>query len=332
MVKRILVVSPNWIGDFVMALPAFQRFRAARPDAEISVLAKESVAPLWDFVDGVSRVFALRPGNRATFAAARELRGSGFAEAVILPNSFRSALIPFLARIPVRRGTPRHARALLVNDRVVPLTEAVMHQSFEDEFIMSGTYPGALGPAGFHPPAPNASGAIGVIPGAARGPSKRYPHFAEAAKLILKEKPDARFTVFGGAGEAALCEETAKAIGPAAENRAGRTSLAEFASELSGCSCVLCNDSGGMHLASASGVPVVAVFGCTDPEKTGPIGANAKIVRAEGVKASREIGRDDPAAVAALASIDPARVAAAWKELSERGPDAKFLKFCVTKK
>lgn len=299
-----------------MALPAFQRFRAAHSDAEISVLAKKSVASLWKFVDGVARVFTLQSGNRATFAMARELRACGFDEAVILPNSFRSALIPFLARIPVRRGTPRHARTLLITDRVVPLTEAKLHQSFEDEFIMSGSYPGALGPTGFHPPAANASGAIGVIPGAARGPSKRYPHFAEAAKLILKEKPDARFTVFGGANEFGLCEETAKSIGPAAENRAGKTSLAGFASELAGCSCVLCNDSGGMHLASASGVPVVAVFGCTDPEKTGPIGPNAKIVQAEGVRASRKISRDDPVAVAALASIDPARLVSAWRELS----------------
>ncbi|MBQ3672811.1 MAG: lipopolysaccharide heptosyltransferase II, partial [Kiritimatiellae bacterium] len=78
---------------------------------------------------------------------------------------------------------------------------------------------------------------------------------------------------------------------------------------LASCDAVLCNDSGGMHLASAAGTPVVAVFGRTDPDKTGPVGPGAVLVRAEGVSVSRRVARDDPAAVAALASIAPERVA-----------------------
>ncbi|MBQ7666582.1 MAG: hypothetical protein IJS46_01130, partial [Kiritimatiellae bacterium] len=92
-------------------------------------------------------------------------------------------------------------------------------------------------------------------------------------------------------------------------NLCGKTDLKGFAASLALCDVVLCNDSGGMHLASASGTAVVAVFGVTDPEKTGPIGRNATVVRAPGVVPSRAVGRDDSAAIAALASIDAKTVA-----------------------
>ncbi len=317
-----LLASPNWLGDVVMALPAVRRWRREHPAARLVVLAKPGVAPIWAAVEGVDEVVRLAPGNGGTFAAGRALRGRGFGEALILPNSFRSALIPWLARIPRRRGTAFHARWALVNDRVrFTPAERAMHQSREDLKIVCGDTAGDLADTGFRPPRADAAalralgvpeGAgplVGVIPGAARGPSKRWPHFAAAARLVAEAVPGVRFAVCGGAGEAALCDEVARAIGPAAANAAGRTTLPQFASLLAACDAVLCNDSGGMHLASAAGVPVVAVFGLTDPAKTGPIGPGAVIVRPDGARASRTISRDDPAAVAALASIAPERVA-----------------------
>ena len=317
-----LVVSPNWLGDAVMAMPAVRRWRGEHPATRLVVLAKPGVAPVWEMVDGVDEVVSLAPGNRGTFAAGRELRARGFDEALILPNSFRSALIPWLARIPRRRGTAFHARWALVNDRVrFSEAEKSLHQAREDFKILCGDTGGDLADTGFMPPRADAAALaalgvpagdgplVGVIPGAARGPSKRWPHFAAAARLVAEAVPDARFAVCGGAGEAALCDETSRAIGPAAANVAGKTSLARFASLLASCDAVLCNDSGGMHLASAAGTPVVAVFGRTDPGKTGPIGPGAALVRAEGVPVSRRISRDDPAAVAALSAIPPERVA-----------------------
>lgn len=323
-----LVVSPNWLGDAVMAMPAVRRWRGLHPATRLAVLAKPGVAPLWEMVRGVDEVVRLEPGNRGTLAAGRALRGRGFAEALILPNSFRSALVPWLARIPRRRGTAFHARWALVNDRVrFEGAEKAMHQAREDFKILCGDTEGDPADTGFEPPREDAASLaalgvpagggplVGVIPGAARGPSKRWPHFAAAARLVAAAVPGVRFAVCGGGGEAALCEETARAIGPAAASVAGRTSLARFASLLASCDAVLCNDSGGMHLASAAGTPVVAVFGRTDPDKTGPVGPGAVLVRAEGVSVSRRIARDDPAAVAALASIAPERVADACVRL-----------------
>lgn len=318
-----LVVSPNWLGDVVMALPAVRRWRGAHPATRLAVLAKPGVAPVWECVEGVDETIRLAPGTRGTFATGLSLRARGFDEALVLPNSFRSAFVPWLARIPRRRGTAFHARRALVNDpvRFSADEKRRLHQSREDFKILCGDTEGDLADTGFRPPRLDAGALralgvpagdgplVGVIPGAARGPSKRWPHFADAARLVAGSLPGVRFAVCGGAGETALCAETAGAIGPAAASVAGRTSLPQFASLLASCDCVLCNDSGGMHLASAAGTPVVAVFGRTDPDKTGPIGPGAVLVRAEGVEVSRAIARDDPAAVAALAAIEPARVA-----------------------
>lgn len=320
---NILVISPNWLGDAVMAMPAVQRLKKNRPASRLTLLAKSSVAPLWAMHEAVDQVVVLPAGTIATFRTAAQLRRQGFSKAYILPNSFRSALIPFLAGIPVRRGTAFHGRWAMVNERVrLPATDAQgapLHQARECLILLCGSSEGDLADTGFHPPPPRAlvglppaSGpTIGVIPGAARGDAKRWTGFAEAVKLILREVPGCRIVVAGSPGEMALCSRVAEAIGPAAVNVAGRTSLPEFAALLGHCQLVLCNDSGGMHLASAAGVPVVAVYGMTDPEKTGPIGPGAVVVRAEGVRPSRDIARNSAAAIVALATIRPETVAQA---------------------
>lgn len=316
--EKILVVSPNWLGDAVMAMPALARLVRERPGARVSVLSRPALAPLWRSVEGVADVLAVQKAESATFAAARRLRAAGFAEALILPNSFRSAVAPFLARIPRRRGTAFHARALLVNDRVrFSAAEERLHQALEYAKILCGSAECDFSLTGFRPAPPDASLAamlpagagplVGIVPGAARGPSKRWPRFAEAAALVAAARPDARFAVFGGKGEEETCAEVAAALG--APDFCGRTGLPQFASLLAACDAVMCNDSGGMHLASACGTPVVAVFGVTDPGKTGPVGPRAAIMRAEGVAAARAVARDDPAAVAALLSVSARRVA-----------------------
>lgn len=317
----VLIVSPNWLGDAVMAMPAVKRFRVENPDVSIVMLAKKSVAPLWRMHDSVDEIVELDKGNAATFAMARKLGARRIKQAFILPNSFRSALIPFLARIEKRRGTAFHARGLMVNDPVsfkIEKQTQKLHQSLEYMKILCGVAQGTVFETGFHPPKPALLQElerspneilVGIIPGAARGESKRWPFFAEAAKLVLEKNPAVRFIVTGAAGEAKLCRTVAESIGPRAVSVAGKTGLSEFAALLGHCRLVVCNDSGGMHLASAAGVPVVAIYGLTDPETTGPIGANATVVRAEGVTASRDVPRQSAAAVAALASIRAQRVA-----------------------
>ncbi len=324
--STILIVSPNWLGDAVMAMPAVKQFSIKNPGAVIVMLAKPSVAALWRMHDSVDEILELAGGNAATFAMARLLSAPKIGQAFILPNSFRSALIPFLALIPKRRGTAFHARSLMVNDPVSFKAEKAfgkLHQSLEYMKILCGEAQGDLSETGFHPPKPALMQELKmaqndipvcIIPGAARGESKRWPFFAEAAKLILTKNPAVRFIVTGAKGEADLCRKVADAIGDRAVSVAGRTGLSEFAALLGNCRLVICNDSGGMHLASAAGVPVVAVYGLTDPETTGPIGANATIIQAEGVSASRDVPRQSAIAVKALASIRAQRVASACLE------------------
>lgn len=318
--EQVLIMSPNWLGDAIMAMPAVKEFRRLHPGAHTIVLAKPAVASLWKMHDSVDEVVDLPPGNGGTFRAARALRDRGIFRTVILPNSFRSALIPFLARIGIRRGTASNGRSFLITDRVEMTSgeKANLHQSLEYMKLLCAKTEGDIFDTGFKPSAPSSaldpgfdrdSLIVGIIPGAARGDSKRWPYFAEAAKLVANGNARCRFIVAGSAGEGNLCAAVASEIGDKAVNLAGKTNLAEFAALLGLCHVVLCNDSGGMHLASAAGVPVVAVYGITDPRKTGPIGKGASVVQAEGVRVSRDVPRSSPEAVAALKSVPPEKVA-----------------------
>ena len=163
---------------------------------------------------------------------------------------------------------------------------------------------------------------LGIMPGAARGPSKRWPHprFATAAATVCAAT-GAHVLVLGAPAERDLCDTLARAIGPHATSLGGRTGMSELAALLSACRVVLCNDSGGMHLAAAMGAGVVAVFGLTDPTKTGPLGRRCRVVSPEGVVGSRRIARSSGQAVAALASIRPETVAREALTVWEMGDD-----------
>ena len=318
--ERILFMSPNWLGDAVMAMPAFCGLAAANPDAEVCVLARTGVAGLWRMNRRVSWVEELVPGNAGMVKAAGFIRRERFYRAVIVPNSFRSALIAYLGRVPVRRGTAGQLRGLLINDAVrFSEEEKSAHQAVE-YLAVAGCRGWDLSDTGFEPPVCRELSSFGidgsapcvcVVPGAARGESKRWPHFSEAASAVLAVRPECRFAVCGSAGERALCARVAAEIGHNAVDLSGRTNLEVFASVLAHSDVVVCNDSGGMHLASAAGTPVVAVFGLTDPGKTGPMGKRAVVVRpnVQGRAPSRRIAPDDPDAIAALASIKAETVA-----------------------
>jgi heptosyltransferase II len=121
--------------------------------------------------------------------------------------------------------------------------------------------------------------------------------------------------VLGSKKESELCERIASSIGLQAKSVAGLTSLPELSALLSRSLAIISNDSGGMHLASACGAKLVAVFGITDPVKTGPLGKNCMVMTADGVKGCREIRKDDPNAISVLRSIKPQSVITAAEEL-----------------
>lgn len=321
MENEVLIISPNWLGDAVMAMPAVKQLELASPaGTKLIILAKRAVAGLWRMHTSVCEVIELAGGNKATFAMARTLRKRGFKQVYIFPNSFRSALIPFLARIPRRRGTVIHARALMVNDGVrFDKGFDDKHQAIEYLKIVGAPLDSDLSNTGFAPEAADLPAefmgisshiCVAIIPGAARGDSKRWPFYAEAAKLILKQMPELKFVICGSPNEAPLCEQVANDIGASsAISLAGKTNLSQFATVLRKVNLVLCNDSGGMHLASASGTPVVAMYGLTSPTKTGPLGSNAIVIQPKGVKGARAISRNSEDAIAALRSISAEQVA-----------------------
>lgn len=325
--RRTLIVSVNWLGDCCMALPALQAWRAAHPGEWLAVLTKPGLRTFWAMAPVADDVCLLDPGPSGLWAARRRLRAVRFDEAIVLPNSWRAALAPWLAGIPRRTGVSRGARDRLLT-RIVPdaiQRDVARHQMWEYAALLgvrepmidaAGTVAGRLlvpAPESCRRMAgllPEGGAWVGMLPGAARGPAKQWPaeRFIETGRRLVRDA-GVHVAVLGTAGEAGVCGAVATGIGKAAVNLAGRTPLPELAAALGRCSCVVCNDSGGMHLAAVMGTPVVAVYGVTDPAKTGPVGRGHRIVSAPDVARSRDVERDSVRARAALEAVPADAVA-----------------------
>lgn len=313
---RLLVVAPNWLGDGVMAMPALQELRARlHPQAVLHLACKPGQTGLWQMHGAPSRIHALPSAARNLPQQARLLREEAYTHAVLLPNSFRSALAPFLAGIPRRRGTADPLRRLLVNDPVRLPRLPEEHQQWENARLLLGECPAQLPPPRLHPPAAATAEAasllqalptprLALIPGAARGPAKRWPgdRFAAVAAGWIAARGGA-VVWLGTAEDHSLCAELGQALPGAQQvNLAGRTSLSVFAALLAGCDAVVANDSGGMHLAAAVGTPVAAIFGLTNPAKTGPLHPQAAVLQ-HAARVDRAIARDSTEARAALEAV-----------------------------
>jgi heptosyltransferase-2 len=305
---RVLLRVPNWLGDSVMALPAVAALRAARPGLSVSVLARSPFDEFWAMT-GVNAVVALRvrPGlaglaDRRQMAVA--LRKQCFDAALILPNSFDSALVPWLARIPARIGRPRDGRSALLTERIpfprhmrgrhlsrwyAYLVQYWLGVPLEVDYDVRITPPADACEAVGRQRAQLRDCVIGLNPGATYGPAKRWPseRFAEVAVRACREL-NASVLTMGGPGDVATCTEVMQAIcgldATAAThcvNVAGRCSLAESAAWLQHCRCLVTNDTGGMHLGAAVGTPVVAIFGPTNPGETSPLGNGHRLIVAD---------------------------------------------------
>ncbi|MBV8571746.1 MAG: lipopolysaccharide heptosyltransferase II, partial [Acidobacteriaceae bacterium] len=298
MYRRILVRATNWVGDAVMSVPALQALRAGYPDAHIAILARPWVGALYarePFCDELIS-YEVPPGWAGfgeKWRLARELRARQFDCAVLFPNAFGAAALMRLAGIPVIVGYRRDFRAWLMTHAVrrPRRGELPAHQRFyylellkragliasynEDRAIrLSGAAPAAKAGRNRLDGQCLRGAVIGVSPGAAYGGAKRWlpERFAEAAVSVARER-EASVAVFGSKEEASMCEsvrERVSGAGVRCMNFAGATSLAEFIEMAAACELFLTNDSGPMHIASALGVPTIAVFGATDESATGP--------------------------------------------------------------
>jgi heptosyltransferase II len=333
--QNILVRATNWVGDAVMSLPALRALRERFPAAEISILAKPWVI---DVYRRETICDSLIPYSAADLASkwrvARELRESRFDCAILLQNAFEAAAIALAAGAPERIGYARDGRsALLTKAIAVPRPgEIPPHQRFYylellrragiiDQLLSSdlirlegAAQARAAGTIRFHELGLGDC-VIGVSPGAAYGSAKRWlpERFAEAANRVAREL-GATVAIFGSKDERELCEAVAAAIHAQSRNFAGETSLAEFIDMAAACRVYLTNDSGAMHIASALGVPTVAVFGATDDIATGPTGPLARVIR-EKVECSPCLLRECPIDHRCMSRVNAARVAATALDL-----------------
>jgi heptosyltransferase-2 len=295
---RILIVAPNWVGDAVLTQPLLARLKQHDPHAVIDVLAPAWTLPAFARMPEVAGTLAnpfghgvLKLGARQRLA--RELKKSAYTQAIVLPNSLKSALIPLLAGIPQRTGYIGEARWGLLNDarRLDEKALPLMAERFAALAEPRGTpLPRPLpAPRLTADPAARARtlAALGLdtarpaavfAPGAEFGPAKRWPpaHFAALARALAATHA---IWLIGSAKDKPEADAIERAAPGLCVNLCGRTDLAQAIDVIAAASLAVTNDSGLMHIAAAFDVPLVAVFGSSSPRFTPPLSDKARVVR-----------------------------------------------------
>jgi len=298
--KKILIRGVNWLGDSLITIPAMRALRGHYPRSRITLLIKEPLDTLFTGFDAINEVigFSVRKGAGGwmdRFRLIKRLRREKFDLCLILPNSFDSALVPFLAGIPERVGFNRDGRGGLLTKRVPPVPKGTgEHQSRNYLKLVPGNpeesdfsllpESAALDWAAEQIASLEQSDdtpLIGLNPGATYGPAKMwYPERFSELGTRLFNSIGAGIVLVGGPSETDLCRTIARGISGKVLDLSGKTDLPRLAAVLSLCDLVVTNDSGPMHLASAVGTPVIALFGSTDPGATSPLGGHT-ILRKE---------------------------------------------------
>lgn len=307
MSNKILIRGVNWVGDAVMTMPAIKAVKKAYPESQISLLVKPSVAPIFETDPNINEIILYEDkfmGITGKLRLAKMLRGKGFSKAILLQNAFDAALITFLAGIPERIGYNRDGRGFL-------LTRPIQFDNYDRKVHHINYYLNLLTMSGIKasPSQPwiylsiderlSARNALSVLkrpilginPGATYGTTKRWfpERFAEVANWFIRDTSGS-VVIFGGKNEMNIAEEIEYLIRRQSIegrrqtdfsllNLAGKTSLRELISLISECDVFVSNDSGPMHIAYAVGTPLVAIFGSTDPELTGPLGDQNIVIK-----------------------------------------------------
>ena len=282
---RILIRSSNWLGDAVMSVPAVRAIKNGRPDAQVTIAAPAKIAPMWKMVPDVDAIIPI--SSRSLLRSIRSIRRLPYFDAAILfPNSLRVALESWLSGIPRTVGYRGHWRRWLLNQTVPETRKPGAPEHHSLRFLRIARECGAE-TSNAQPATSNQLSAIGnqpvrigLCPGAEYGPAKRWlpERFAEVAAKISAQS-SAQWLLFGTKNDAAIGDQIAGAINDHCVNRIGQTTLDELINELRECRLLLTNDTGTMHLAALLGVPVVAIFGSTEPRLTGPLGNGHVVLR-----------------------------------------------------
>jgi heptosyltransferase-2 len=285
-VLRILVVAPNWIGDALMAQPLLSRLHEKAGGLQLDVLAPEWVAPVVRRMPEVHEAIAVpfRHGGlqlRERWRIGRELRGRAYQQAIVLPNTWKSALVPFFADIPLRSGYVGESRYGLLN-----LLYRKDAEPMTVHYARLSEPPGKELRLPLPPPRLQSRGEdveatrhrFGLVgryavlcPGAEYGPAKRWPYFSQLSRE-LNERLGLQTVTLGSSRDA----EAARGI--RGRNLAGETTLDQAIDLIAGADVVVSNDSGLMHVAAALGRPLVALYGSSSPEHTPPLSDAARVL------------------------------------------------------
>ena len=296
--SRLLIIGPSWVGDMVMAQSLFKVLKRRRQETTIDVLAPDWSRPLLQRMPEVSEAISLPTvhgelGISKRYRLAATLRRRGYSEAITLPNSFKSALVPFWARVPRRVGWRGEMRYGLLND--LRVLDKQRFPRMVQRFVALGVANGQRLPT----PVPGPELAVqaqqrrtalekfalsldrpilALCPGAEFGPAKRWPaeHYGELARRKLAD--GWKVWIFGSDNDQGPAAQIQASTGSACTDLTGRTSLGEAIDLMSVVSTVVTNDSGLMHVAAALGRPLVALFGSSSDRFTPPMGSKVKTV------------------------------------------------------
>lgn len=299
---NILIIGPSWVGDMVMAQTLFQCLKMRHPDCAIDVLAPDWSRPLLERMPEVRQALSFPLGHGVLELATRRRIGKALAgrydQAILLPNSMKSALVPFFAGIALRTGWKGEMRYGLLNDvrkldkdRYPLMIERFMALAYPAGAALPQPYPrpslqidpatrdAALAHFGLSLDRP----VLALCPGAEFGEAKRWPseHYAKVAEAKIRE--GWQVWLFGSKKDHPVGEDIRSRLIPGlreeAVNLSGETSLAQAIDLLSCAASVVSNDSGLMHVAAALNRPLVAVYGSTSPQFTPPLADQVEIIR-----------------------------------------------------
>ena len=296
--RKILIIGPAWVGDMVLAQSLFKTLKTNRPESIIDVAAPEWTLPLLERMPEVSGKIALpfKHGELAFWQRikfGKSLKNTGYSQAIILTNSFKSALLPWAADIPKRTSFLGEMRYGLIND-IRPLDKVKLKKTVE-RFVFLGldnnqnlpeTLPNPLlitnknnvlaslkrlGLAEPH------SKILGLCPGAEYGEAKRWPaeYYAEVANEVLKK--GWQVWLFGSDKDVPVTTKINQLTQNKCLDLGGKTKLGEAIDLMALCNTVVSNDSGLMHIAAALNKKLIAIFGSSDPAHTPPMSPNAVI-------------------------------------------------------
>jgi heptosyltransferase II len=293
-----LVVGPSWVGDMVMAHSLVRSLRQRNPGAPVDVIAPAWSAPVAQRMDDVREAIVLPVSHRQLGwtrrrALGKTLRDRRYSQAFVLPNSMKSALVPWFANVPLRTGYRGEWRYGLLNDlrekdprKTIPPARRWLALGYRADAELPPVTP----PPRLHPDAGNrdrivqllglrsSAPVVALVPGGEHGSSKRWPveYFGELARALAKQ--GIAVWVLGSSREMPLGHSIATEGGKAVVNLCGRTMLPDVIDLLGSAAGVVCNDSGLMHVAAALGVFVVALYGPTTPTFTPPMTDNCRVL------------------------------------------------------